>query len=399
MKQFFSDRVNRIKPSATIAVSTLAGQLRAQGHDIINLGAGEPDFDTPESIKEAAMRALADGHTKYTAVGGIAPLRQAICDKLARENDLHYTPQQVIVCVGAKHAIFNLMLTVIDSGDEALIPAPYWVSYPDMVSFCGGTPVFINATAAAGYKITAQQIAGAITPKTKLLILNSPSNPSGAVYRIEELREWARVLEQHPQVLIVSDDIYEHIRYESDGPLPHILAAAPSLAERTIVINGVSKCYSMTGWRIGYAAGHDDIIGAMSKVQSQGTSNPTSIAQYAALSALESGTDMIKPMLDAFTRRRNLVTERLGAIDGLSCPRIDGAFYAFPDATAAIARIADKLPSPDDVGLCEYLLKEAQIAAVPGSAFGCPGAFRISFATSDALLQQAFDRLEAALNR
>lgn len=392
-------RVGRIKPSPTIAVSTRAQELRAAGRDVINLGSGEPDFDTPPHIKEAASRAMSEGKTKYTAVGGIPSFKEAIAGKFQRENNLQYAPEQVMVSTGAKHCIMNLMFAVLDSGDEVIIPAPYWVSYPDMALLADASPVFVAAGADQDYKITPSQLAQAITPKSKLLILNSPSNPSGTMYSRDELAQLAEIAGKHPHLLIVTDDIYEHIRYDG-REFANILNAEPALSERTIVVNGVSKAYAMTGWRIGYAAGPAPIIKAMTKIQSQGTSNPCSIAQAAAEAALTGGNQCLQPMLEAFHRRRKLVQDGLNAAPGLACGNIEGAFYAFANAADAIVKLhADgRIDSPDDLALCAYLLDTAEVAAVPGSAFGTENCFRISFATSDENLQKALERIQNALS-
>ena len=393
-----SERAGRIKSSPTIAVSTRAQELKAQGRDIINLGSGEPDFDTPPHIKEAAVQAIRDGQTKYTAVGGTPELKQAIADKLRRENNLEFSPAQIAASAGAKHAIMNLMQASLNPGDEVIIPAPYWVSYPDMALFADGKPVVVSAGPEDGYKITAESLAESLTAKTKLMILNSPSNPSGAVYTEDELSSLGESLRRFPRVLIVSDDIYEHILYDGKR-FANIANACPDLANRTIVINGVSKAFAMTGWRIGYAAGEESLIKAMTKIQSQATSNPCSIAQAAAAAALNSGTECIAPMLQAFDQRRQMVREKLNAASGISCPPIAGAFYAFPDARAAISRLhgEGKIADANDIAFCEYLLDAAGVAAVPGSAFGMAGCFRISFAAADSALRQAMERIGESL--
>ncbi len=393
-----SERAGRIKSSPTIAVSTRAQELKAQGRDIINLGSGEPDFDTPPHIKEAAVQAIRDGQTKYTAVGGTPELKQAIADKLRRENNLEFSPAQIAASAGAKHAIMNLMQASLNPGDEVIIPAPYWVSYPDMALFADGKPVVVSAGPEDGYKITAESLAESLTAKTKLMILNSPSNPSGAVYTEDELSSLGESLRRFPRVLIVSDDIYEHILYDGKR-FANIANACPDLTNRTIVINGVSKAFAMTGWRIGYAAGEESLIKAMTKIQSQATSNPCSIAQAAAAAALNSGTECIAPMLQAFDQRRQMVREKLNAASGISCPLIAGAFYAFPDARAAISRLHSegKIADANDIAFCEYLLDAAGVAAVPGSAFGMAGCFRISFAAADSALRQAMERIGESL--
>ena len=389
-----SARVGRIRPSPTIAVSTKAAELRAAGRDILNLGAGEPDFDTPEHVKAAAAQAAEKGATKYTAVNGTPELRRAVAEKFRRENGLEYAPEQIVVSNGAKQSLMNAMLALLDEGDEVLICAPYWVSYPDMALLADATPVFISAGADAGYKVSPSQLSGALTEKTRLVILNGPSNPSGAMFSREEICALGEALRPFPRAMIASDDIYEHIRYDGRD-FCNIASACPDLAERTIVVNGVSKAYAMTGWRIGYAAARPELAKAMTKIQSQMTSNASSISQAAALAALESGTDCIGPMLEAYHRRRDLVSEALNGIPGLRCPPIEGAFYAFADAREGIDRLAKggTLSAADDVSLCAALLEKIGVAAVPGSAFGAPGHFRVSFAASDETLKTALQRM------
>lgn len=387
-----SDRVQAIKPSPTLAVTNRAAQLRAEGKDIIGLGAGEPDFDTPENIKQAAIRAIENGQTKYTAVDGTPALKQAIIDKFRRDNQLEYEPNQILVSCGGKQSFFNLALAILNPGDEVIIPAPYWVSYPDMVIIGEGTPVIIETSVAARYKITAEQLEAAITDKTKLFVINSPSNPSGMHYTLDELKALADVLVKHPQVMIATDDMYEHIRW-SDEPFVNILNACPALYDRTFVLNGVSKAYSMTGWRIGYAAGPAKAIGAMKKVQSQSTSNPTSISQAAAVEALNGPQDFIPTMNQAFKERHDFVVKSLNAMPGVTCPEGDGTFYAFPDFSEAIKARG----FADDIAFAEWLLKDGEVALVPGSAFGTPGCMRISFATSMANLQKAMERIARVL--
>ena len=394
----FAKRMGRINPSPTIAVSTLAKELKAQGKDVINLGTGEPDFDTPEHIKEAARQAMHAGQTKYTAVPGTLAVREAICRKLARDNGLSYTPEQIVVSCGAKHGIMNLMQCVVDHGDEVIIPAPYWVSYPDMVSFCGGTARILAAPASANYKITPGQLRDAMGPRTKLVMLNSPCNPSGAIYTAAELAKLGEVIESYPNALVCSDEIYEHIVYDA-ASAPSFLSACPDLADRTILVNGVSKAYSMTGWRIGFTATNTLLAKKMATVQSQTTSSVCSISQAAAAAAFDSDLDCIQPMLEAFSARRSRVVSAYAKIDGLDLPPIDGAFYAFPDAQVAINRLHDdnKIATADCDSLCQLLLKEHDVAAVPGHAFGAPGSFRISFAADDELLDQALKRITTAL--
>lgn len=388
-------RVNAIKPSATLAIDAKAKKMQAEGGDIINLGVGEPDFDTPAHIKEAAIKALRDGKTKYTAVPGIPELRQAIADKFARENQLRYTSEQVIVSNGAKQSIYNCVQALINPGDEVIVPCPYWVSYPDIVTLAEGVPVFIETGATQQFKITAEQLEAAITPKTKLLILNSPSNPSGMVYSAEELTALAQVLVRHPQVLIASDDMYEHIIW-THYPFQNIVNVCPELHDRTIVINGVSKAYAMTGWRIGYAAGPKEIIAAMIKVQSQSTSNPNSIAQYATLAALTQDQSFIGDMVKAFKARHDVVYQALININGVHCLPSQGTFYSFPDISATLAHVDNGLQN--DIQLADYLLTHAGVAVVPGSAFGTPGCIRLSFATSMEQLEDALQRISTVLD-
>lgn len=387
-----------IKPSPTLAVTARAAKLKAEGKDIIGLGAGEPDFDTPQHIKDAAIAAINRGFTKYTAVGGTPSLKQAIIAKFKRDNNLEYTPRQILVSCGGKQSFFNLALALINPGDEVIIPAPYWVSYPDIVLIAEGKPVIVPAGIAQNFKMTAAQLAAAITPKTRLVVINSPSNPSGAVYSLEELRTLGEILRQHPQILIATDDMYEHIALQ-DEKFVNILNACPDLYPRTIVLNGVSKSYAMTGWRIGYAGGPEHLITAMENVQSQSTSNPTSISQVAAEAALNGNQDCIKPMLRAFRERHLFIVDALNSIPGVHCVSSGGAFYAFPDVREAIARLHQKniIQEASDVALSEYLLEQAGVAIVPGSAFGSEGYIRLSFATSMENLQNAMARISRAL--
>lgn len=392
-----SHRVQSIKPSPTLAVTTRAAQLKAQGKDIIGLGAGEPDFDTPRHIKDAAVSAIAAGDTKYTAVAGTPGLKSAVIVKLKRDNGLDYKPSQVIVSCGGKQSFFNLVLATIDPGDEVIIPAPFWVSYPDIVMLAGGTPVYIDAGIEQSFKIAPTQLERAISPKTRLFVLNSPSNPSGAVYTKSELEALGAILRDHDEIMIASDDMYEHILLEG-GPFANILNACPDLYDRTIVLNGVSKAYAMTGWRIGYAAGPQSIVEAMTCIQSQSTSNPTSISQAAAEAALNGDQKCIQPMLNAFRERHAFVLEKLNTIDGIRCIASGGAFYAFPDAREAIERLyqSGKIKSNNDIEFSEYLLGHG-VAVVPGSAFGSPSYIRLSFATSLTNLKQALARIAKAL--
>ncbi len=391
-----SNRVQAIKPSPTLAVTTRAARLKAEGRDIIGLGAGEPDFDTPQPIKDAAVAAIARGATKYTAVGGTPSLKQAIIAKFRRDNGLDYNAKQILVSCGGKQSFFNLMQALINPGDEVIIPAPYWVSYPDMVLLADGKPVIVEAGISQGFKITPAQLQAAITPRTRLVVLNSPSNPTGAVYNLAELAALGEVLRQYPDVLIATDDMYEHIRLQ-DQAFCNILNACPDLYPRTIVLNGVSKAYAMTGWRIGYCAGPEELITAMENVQSQSTSNPASISQAAAEAALNGDQGCITPMLKAFRERHEYIVERLNPIPGVSCLYAGGAFYAFPDVSGAIRRLheAGKIPAATDIALSEYLLEKAGVAVVPGSAFGGEGYVRLSFATSMDNIKAALERLQA----
>lgn len=386
-----ANRVQRIKPSPTLAVTAKAAELKAAGQDIIGLGAGEPDFDTPEHIKAAAIKAIQDGQTKYTAVDGTPALKKAIQAKFQRENDLDYDLKQILVSVGAKHSLYNIMTAVLDSGDEIIVPAPYWVSYTDMAMLCDAKPVIITAGQEQGFKITPEQLEAAITPRSKLFMLNSPSNPTGVAYTRAELAALGEVLLRHPQILIVTDDIYEHILW-TDEPFVNIVNACPELKDRTVVVNGVSKAYAMTGWRIGYAAGPQQIIAAMSKIQGQSTSNPVSVAQAAAVEALSGDQSVIKPMLKAFKERHDYVVSRLNKMRGVSCLPAQGTFYAFPNVEQAIRNLGLE----NDLAFADHLIK-AGVALVPGSAFGLEGYARISYATSMANLEKAMDRIEQAL--
>ena len=386
-------RVNAIQPSPTLAVTSRARELRDQGKDVIGLGAGEPDFDTPEHIKQAAIEAIRQGQTKYTAVDGTPELKKAVADKFQRENKLEYAPDQILVSTGAKHSLFNLFLSLIEEGGEVIIPAPYWVSYPDMVTLCGGTPVIIRAGADQHFKITPEQLDDAITENTRLLVMNSPSNPTGVMYSRTELEALAEVLERHPHVLIASDDIYEHIQW-TQPEFVNLVNVAPELYDRSVVVNGVSKVYAMTGWRIGYAAGPKALIGAMKKVQSQSTSNPTSIAQAASAAALSGDQFCVGEMVKEFKIRSEHVVARLNRLKGVTALPSDGTFYSFPDFAPVIEAI-DGIN--DDVELGSYLLDNAEVALVPGSAFGLPGHLRLSYATDLATLDKALDRLERAI--
>lgn len=394
-----SQRVQSIKESPTLAVTARAARLKAEGRDIIGLGAGEPDFDTPQHIKDAAKKAIDSGFTKYTPVGGIPGLKKAIVEKFKRENGFDYSTNEVIVGVGGKQCIFNLALAVLDEGDEVIIPAPFWVSYADIAIVAEAKPVVVECGIEQGFKLTAAQLEAAITPKTKLFFINSPSNPTGSVYTLEELKSLGDVLKKHPRVLIATDDMYEHVNL-TGTPFVNILNASPELKSRTIVLNGVSKAYSMTGWRIGYAAGPAHIIKAMEILQSQSTSNPTSISQVAAQAALEGDQGCIEPMVKAFRERHEFVVNRFNQIPGLKCIKAGGAFYAFPDARQAIAKLhaSGKIKEATDLALSDYLLESVGVAVVPGSAFGAEGYFRISFATSMTNLTEALKRIEKALS-
>jgi len=388
-----SNRVQRIKPSPTLSVTARVAELRAAGRDIIGLGAGEPDFGTPDHIKAAGIEAIRSGFTRYTAVDGTPELKRAIIAKFRRDNGLEYTPQQILVSCGGKQSFFNLAQALLNPGDEVIIPAPYWVSYPDMVLLADAEPVVIPAGVETGFKITPEQLAAAFTPKTRLFVINSPSNPTGVAYTRAELAALGEVLLQHPQVLIATDDMYEHILWCAE-PFSNILMACPELYDRTIVLNGVSKVYAMTGWRIGYAGGPAELIKAMKKVQSQSTSNPTSISQVAAQAALDGDQGCITPMLKAFRERHDIVVAALNDIPGVNCLPADGTFYCFPHVQAIIDRM-DGIA--DDIELAEFLLDKAGVALVPGSAFGAPGYVRLSFAAGLDTLKTALERLTQAL--
>ena len=390
-----SQRVQSIKPSPTLAVTARAASLRAAGQDIIGLGAGEPDFDTPEHIKQAGIDAINSGKTKYTAVDGTVELKTAIINKLQKDNGLSYQLDQVLVSCGGKQSFFNLAQAFLDEGDEVIIPAPYWVSYPDMALLAGGVPVIVQASQEQSFKMTPDQLEAAITDKTKLVVINSPSNPSGKAYSHDELAALGAVLKKHPNILIATDDMYEHILW-CDEPFSNIVMACPELYDQTIVLNGVSKAYSMTGWRIGYAAGPTALIKAMKKIQSQSTSNPTSISQYAAQVALEGDQSCISDMLVSFKERHDYVVEQINNIEGLSCISSDGTFYCFPNFNAILERM-DNIDN--DVDLAEYILENAGVALVPGSAFGLDGHMRISIATSMENLVNAMDRISQLLNK
>ena len=391
-----SAALRRISPSPTLAITSRVFELKRAGVDVIGLGAGEPDFDTPDHVKEAAIRAIRDGRTKYTNVDGTNELKEAIVAKFARDNHLAYTCDQVSVNVGGKHTLFNAIVATVEAGDEVVIPAPYWVSYPDVVQFAGGTPVFAVAGPDSDYKLSPEALDAAITERTKWVILNSPSNPTGAAYTVAELEALGEVFRRHPHVWVLADDMYEHITYDGFR-FATIAEVCPDLYERTLTVNGCSKAYAMTGWRIGFAAGAPWLIKAMGKLQSQSTSNPCSIAQAAAVAALNGPQDFLAERARAFQGRRDLVVSMLGQIDGMTCPRPEGAFYVYPSFTALIGKAA---PNGRVIGTDEdfvgYLLDDAKVAAVQGAAFGLSPAMRISYATSDALLKKACERIQTA---
>jgi aspartate aminotransferase len=387
-----SRRSQRVKPSPTLAVTTLAARLKAEGKDVISLGAGEPDFDTPAHIGDAAAAAIRAGFTRYTAVDGIVELKDAIIQKFARDNQIRYQRSQILASSGAKQTIYNLCMALLDAGDEAIIPSPYWVSYPDMVLLADGLPVTPDATAEHGYKITPRQLAAAMTPKTRLLLINSPCNPTGAAYTRDEWRALGEVLLQHPRVVIGTDDMYEKI-YWGKEPFCSLLTAVPELYNRTVTINGVSKAYAMTGWRIGYCGGPAELINAMHTIQSQSTSNPSSISQKAALAALTGDQSCVATMNAAFKARHDYIVGALNALPGISCLPASGAFYAFADVRGAIRALGMR----DDNAFAEHLLNKAGVAVVPGSGFGCPGHMRLSFACSRETLEKAVARIGAVL--
>ena len=394
-----SKRVLSIKESPTLAITAQAEKMKAQGLDVIGLAAGEPDFNTPDFIRSSAKAAIDAGLTKYTQVGGIPTLKKAIIDKFKRDNNVVFEPNEILVSVGGKHSFFNLCMAYLDPGDEVIIPAPYWVSYPDIVLLAEGVPVPVICGIEQHYKITAEQLCSSITPKTRMIVINSPSNPSGAVYTTEELKALAEVLKGHPEILIASDDMYEHIML-ANTKFCNILDVAPELKPQTILLNGVSKAYSMTGWRIGYAGGPAQLIQAMTKIQSQSTSNPTSISQIAAETALSGDQNCITPMVEAFNRRHDYVSERMNKIRGLRCIRAGGSFYSYVDCREAIALLhkEGKIDNTTDLAFAQYLLEKHLLAIVPGSAFGTEGYFRASFATSDEILEKACNRIEEALS-
>jgi len=390
---FLSQTLARVKPSPTIAVTTKAQELKAAGKDIIALGAGEPDFDTPQNIKDAAVAAIADGKTKYTAVDGIPELKQAICAKFQRDNRLTYTPAQITVGTGGKQVLYNAFMATLNPGDEVIIPAPYWVSYPDMVLLAGGTPVVIDGALDSGYKITADQLEAAITPQTKWFLFNSPSNPTGAGYSWDELKALTDVLSRHPHVWVMTDDMYEHLAY-GDFTFCTPAEVEPALYDRTLTVNGVSKAYAMTGWRIGYAGGPDALIKAMRKVQSQSTSNPCSVSQWAAVEALNGTQDYLAPNNDLFVGRRDLVVRMLNEAPGVNCPTPEGAFYVYPSIAGCIGKTsAGGTVIENDEAFATALLEETGVAVVFGAAFGLSPNFRVSYATSNAALEEACKRI------
>ena len=389
-----SDSLKKIKPSPTIAVTQKARELKAAGKDVIGLGAGEPDFDTPENIKQAAIKAINDGDTKYTAVDGTPDLKKAIVEKFKKENNLDYTADQITVGAGGKHVIYNAMMATLNEGDEVIVPAPYWVSYPDIVLLAGGKPVVMECDEKQSFKINPSDLEKFITPKTKWIILNSPSNPTGACYSENDIREIAKVLEKHPHVYILSDDIYEHVTYE--GFKFFTIAQIESLKERVLTMNGVSKAYSMTGWRIGYAAGPKEIIKAIAKIQSQSTTNPSSISQAASVEALSGTQDFIKIRADSFQERRDFVVKALNDIDGIECLNPDGAFYVFPSCKGLMGKKdTNGKEIKSDTDFVQSLLENSGIAVVQGSAFGLEGFFRISYATSMDNLKKALEKISS----
>ena len=387
-----SKRMAAVKPSPTGAVLALAAELQAAGRDLISLGTGEPDFDTPQHIKDAAISAINNGQTKYTPIDGTAELKAAIRNKFARENQLEYETSQIVVTSGAKQALFNLCVALLNPGDEAIIPAPYWVSYPDMVRLAEAEAIFVETGIEQDFKMTPAQLEDAITDKTRLLILNSPSNPTGASYKKAELQALGAVLEKYPGIVILSDDIYEHIHW-ADEPFVSFAAACPTLVDRTVTTNGVSKAYAMTGWRIGYAAGPQNLITAMKTIQSQSTSNPCSVSQAAAVEALSGDQSCVAMMTAAYRERHDYVVDALNEIKGFECRRGEGTFYAFPK----VSEILDAKGLGTDIELVEFLLNEADIACVPGSAFGAPGYLRFSFACSLESLQESIRRIKRAM--
>lgn len=392
-----SSRLDLIKPSATLTISQAARQLQREGHDVLSLSAGEPDFPTPPNVIQAAKKAMDDGFTKYTAVGGTLDLKKTVINKFAQENDLTYELEEVVVSAGAKQILYNALMATLNPKDEVVIPAPYWVSYVDMVNLAEGKPVVITCTQEQNFKMTPQHLQDHISSKTKWLILNSPSNPTGAVYSEEELCAIGEVLRAHPNVLVMSDDIYEHILYTQE-PFKTLAQVAPDLKNRVLTINGVSKAYSMTGWRIGYAGGPADLISAIIKIQSQSTSNPCSISQMAAIEALTGPQDFLKPRCEEFKKRCDYVVNRLNQIEGLACLTPEGSFYAYPNCSGVVGRQTPSgMQIESDGDFSQYLIETAQVAVVPGNAFGMSPYFRVSYATDMKTLEKALDRIEKAV--
>ena len=394
---FISDSLNRIKPSATMVITTKAAQLKREGKKVIGLSAGEPDFDTPEHVKEAAIEAIKKGYTKYTNVEGIPELRQAIANKFKNDNNIDYPINQIIVGTGGKQILYNALMSSINVGDEVIIPAPFWVSYPDMTLLAGGTPVIVNCPSNLGFKLTAAALEKVITKKSKWLILNSPGNPTGACYSRDELEAIADVVRKHDHLYVMTDDIYEYIVYDNFKFFT-FAQVAPDLKDRTLTVNGVSKSHCMTGWRIGYAGGPPELIKAMIKIQGQSTSNASSISQYAALAGIKGNNDFLKPCLDAFDERRKFVVKRLNSIEGMKCLMPEGAFYAYPNVLGIVGKQTPEGKTlNNDTAIVEWLLDKAEVAAVPGSAFGLEPYFRVSYATSLDLLNEAMNRIEKAI--
>lgn len=390
-------RVAKIKPSETLVITAKANALRAEGRDVIGFGAGEPDFDTPANIKASAIRAIEAGFTKYTPVGGTDELKDAIIAKLMRDNNLEYKRSQVVVSCGAKHSLYNLAQALIDAGDEVIIPAPYWVSYPDIVILAGGEPVIVNTSEKDGFKMKPEMLKAAITSRTKAVVINSPSNPTGAAYSPEELKALAEVL-LDKEILVISDDIYEKIIY-ADFPFANIAQVEPKMKDRTIVVNGVSKAYAMTGWRIGYAAGPEQVIAAIGKIQSQNTSNPASISQKAAVEALNGDQDVVGKMVSEFRKRRDVIVKMLNEIDGIKCLSPEGAFYVFPNVSGVYGRSFQGKKISNSTELIDYLLDEANVATVPGAAFGNDSHIRLSYATSLKNIEEGMKRIKSAISK
>ncbi len=391
-----SNRIQKVKPSATLAITAKAAELRASGKNIISLSVGEPDFNTPKAAADAGIKAIQEGFTRYTAVPGIPELRKEVTAKFKRDNGLDYTPEQILVSTGGKQCIYNLLMAIINAGDEVIIPAPYWVSYPDMVLLAEGEPVIVECLADADFKLTAAQLEAAITPKTKMMFLNSPSNPTGMAYSADDLKALGAVIRKHPNIVVATDDMYEKIMF--DGKQFATFAQVnPDLIDRTVTLNGVSKAYCMTGWRIGFCAGPVDLIKAMSKIQGQSTSNPSSIAQKAALAGLQGPTDELDEMVRTYETRRTWLVNALNAIEGMDCITPDGAFYVFPSITDWLGKTTPEgLTLTDDVVVCEWLLEAAGVALVPGTAFGSPGQIRFSYAVSQETLEDAVNRVAEA---